>query len=345
MTDLQLTPRQQVQRVLSGQPATRPVAGPLAVHYCAKLAGVSLAEYTMEAKTLADCVLAYRDQFAPDAVWVSADTWITAEAMGATVGQADQNQPAGGVGPPRVRTPADIDTIPDPDPEHQGRWPLMIEALRRVRSGVGTETFVVGCFDQYPFSLACALMGIDQVMLKLSDDRPMIEALMQRAAQYTLAYAQALAQAGADMLSGGDSPAGLLGPRMYREVVLPVQQQLITQLKSSVAVPVSLHICGNTTHLLHDMAATGADVLELDHQVDIRQACRLVGPEVTIWGNLDPVGLLARGTPDKVRAECQSLLETVQAANHHRFVLSSGCTLALETPPENVHAMLEVTRN
>ena len=54
----------------------------------------------------------------------------------------------------------------------------------------------MACFDQYPFSLACALMGIEQVMLQLVDDRPMVEALMERCGEYAVAYAAALAEPG-----------------------------------------------------------------------------------------------------------------------------------------------------
>ena len=149
-----------------------------------------------------------------------------------------------------------------------------------------------------------------------------------------------LGRAGADMLSGGDSPAGLIGPRLYREVALPYERRVVAALKSRVP-PVSLHICGDATAILCDMAASGADVLELDHQVDIATACRTVGPEVAIWGNLDPVGLLARGTPEQVRRATLELLRAVQACGHTRFVLSSGCTLAVETPPENLQAMFD----
>ena len=92
------------------------------------------------------------------------------------------------------------------------------------------------------------------------------------------------------------------------------------------------------------MATSGADVLELDHQVDIATACRIVGPEIAIWGNLDPVGLLARGSPEQVRRETEALLQTVQSCGHRRFVLSSGCTLTVNTPPENLVAMLDVAR-
>ena len=220
-----------VGQTLLGRPVPRAVSGPLAVHYCARLAGVSMREYTLNPRTLADCVMRYYETFRPDAIWLSADTWVTAQAMGAAVAFPTDNQPMAGTGEPCVRSAADIDRIPPPDPGSQGRWPMMLEAMRHLGDALGKDVFIVACFDQYPFSLACALMGIEQVMTALMDDRPMVEALMARCAEYSVAYAAALAEAGADMLSGGDSPAGLIGPRLYREVALPLEQRVIAAVE------------------------------------------------------------------------------------------------------------------
>jgi MtaA/CmuA family methyltransferase len=262
-------------------------------------------------------------------------------------------QPLAGTGEPAIRSAADIARIPPPDPTRQGRCPLMLEALRLVKEAIGRETFVVACFDQYPFSLACALMGIERVMTQIVDDRAMVEALMDKCAEYSIAYARALADAGADMLSGGDSPAGLIGPQLYREVALPYEQRVIAALGHSKGdspifaetkigtVPVSLHICGNAMLILADMAASGADVLELDHQVDIAAAFRVLGPEIAVWGNLDPVGLLVQGTAGDVRRATSDLLKCAAACGHRRLVVSSGCTLAPDTPAENIEALIE----
>lgn len=313
--------------------------GPLAVHFCAKAASVSLRQYSTDPRALADSVLRYRERFQPDAVWVSADTWVSAEAMGARVGATNVDQPLGGIGEPAVRTAADIARIPPPDPASQGRCPLMLEALTRVVEVVGREVFVVACFDQYPFSLAAALMGVNEIMLKLTDDRPFVEALMERCLEYGAAYARAMAAAGADMLSGGDSPAGLIGPVAYREVALPFERRLIVNIKAATTTPVSLHICGDARPILKDMVSTGADVLEIDHKVDLAEACRAVGPDVALWGNLDPVGVLAQGSPAQIEKAARAAVDAVKACGHQRFVLSSGCTLALETPFENLDAM------
>ena len=334
------TSKELVRRALAGETVPRTPTGPLAVHFCARVAGLSIREYTTSARNLAESVVRYHERFKPDAVWLSADTWVSAEAMGVVVGAIGDSQPFGGHGEPLVTRASDIDRIPAPNVTEQGRYPLMIEALSRIVEALGREVWIVACFDQYPFSLAAALMGINQVMLKLSDDPPFVEALMERTREYGEAYARALAAAGADMLSGGDSPAGLIGPENYRRLALPQETRLIQSLKRSTDKPVSLHICGNAMPLLPIMAQSGADVLELDHQVDLREACRTVGSAIGIWGNLDPVSLLAHSTPREVRAAARQAIAAARAEGHARFILSSGCTLAMETPFENLEALL-----
>ncbi len=339
-----LSSKQLVSGALKGLVLPRVPTGPLAVHFCARVAGESIHRYTTNPEVLAESVIRYYERFRPDAVWLSADTWVSAQAMGARVGATDDQQPWGGFGAPLVQTARDLERIPPPEPGSQGRYPLMLEALARIVKALGQEVFVVACFDQYPFSLAAALLGINQIMLKLSEDRAMVEALMERCLEYGLAYARALSDAGADMLSGGDSPAGLIGPARYRSVALPFEQRLVAGLKQATPKPVSLHICGAAQPILADMARSGADMLEIDQKVDLARACQTVGQDIALWGNLDPVGVLAHGTVNQVERTTREALAIVKANERRRLVLSSGCTLALETPFGNLEGMLRLAR-
>lgn len=339
-----MTAKRRVLGALAGHDVQPFPTGPLAVHGCARFGGRTLREYSTRAQALAESVLRYHDRFRPDAVWVSADTWVSAEAMGARVGAASDDQPLGGLGPPAVGSVADLDRIPTPDPRTQGRYPMMIEAARRVVEAVGDETCVVACFDQYPFSLAAALMGIEALLLRCIDDPGFVRALLERCEEYAIAYGRALAGVGVDILSAGDSPAGLAGPALYESLALPAERRVIDALRVATGKPVSLHICGKVTRLLPGMAASGATFLEIDHRTDLAEAIRAVGPGMGVWGNLDPVRVLAQGTPVAVREAVHATLATVRAAGHSRFVLSSGCTLAVETPVENLDAFFDAAR-
>lgn len=332
-----------VRSTLRGEKRPRVPTGPLAVHYCARVAGYTIRRYTTDPAALAESVIRYYERFKPDAVWVSADTWVTAQAMGARVGAGSDDQPFGGLGEPLVKCRADLERLPSPDIATQGRYPIMLEALRRVVHVVGKDAFVVACFDQYPFSLAAALMGMNQIMLKVIDDPPFVEALMARCEEFGFAYGRAMAEVGADLLSGGDSPAGLLGPKLYEELALPAERRLVSRLRAATGKPVSLHICGKAIPILSLMKSSGADVLELDSAVEMGAACRIVGPEVGLWGNLDPVAVLAQGTPERVGQTARQVVHDVQATGHQRFVLSSGCTLAMETPAENLDALIRAS--
>ena len=336
--------REMVRRALEGKSVARNACGPLAVHVCARLAGIPLSEFSTRADRLADAVVRYFERFRPDAVWISADTWVTAEAMGAKVAAPGPDEPLSGTGEPAVKHARDVDRLPRPDPHTRGRQPVILEALRKVRSALGDEAFIVGCFDQSPFSLACALAGIETVLLKTVEDPSFVEALTAKAVEHVEAYGEAMAAAGADMLSTGDSPALLLGPEGYERFALPGEREVFHRLHRSTALPLSLHICGDTTALLPLMATAGADVLEVDHGVDLARATAALPPALALWGNLDPVALLLRGTAREVEYTARRLIESMDRAGRRRFVLSSGCTLAPDTPPENIQALLRAAR-
>ena len=335
-----MTSRKLVQAVLAGKQTPRVPTGPLAVHVTAALAGVRIEDYTLDLSVMVDCICRYYERFQPDAVWLSADTWVTAEAMGAAVAFPGPNQPMAGTGKSIVQSAADIDRLPAPDPHSRGRMPLMLEVLRRLRQRLGEDVFIVACFDQSPFSLACALAGINELMMMLVTDPPFVEGMLEPCIAHASAYAIALAEAGADMLSTGDSPAGMIGLDLYREFALPAERRVFETIHASCDVPASLHICGDARHILAAMATSGADVLEIDHLVSLADACRVVPADVALWGNLDPVGVLRSGTPEAVKAAAAKAVATVRSHGRMRFVLSTGCTLAPDTPAENIEALI-----
>ncbi len=333
--------RDLVRAVLAGKNTPRVPSDLLAVHATAAMAGVRIEDYTLDPTVMVDCICRYYERFQPDVVWLSADTWVTAEAMGATVAFPGPNQPLAGAGGPCVKNAADIDRLPAPDPHSLGRMPLMLQAMRLLRQRLGDEVFMVGCFDQSPFSLACALAEINELMMRLVTDPPFVDALLERCIAHASAYAVALAAAGADMLSTGDSPAGMIGPDFYQQFALPAERRVFRAIHDACDVPASLHICGDARRILAAMATSGADVLEIDHLVPLADACQSVPDSIALWGNLDPVGVIRNGTPDSIRTAAQHAIATVHSHGRRRFVLSTGCTLAPDTPPENISALMQ----
>jgi uroporphyrinogen-III decarboxylase len=128
---------------------------------------------------------------------------------------------------------------------------------------------------------------------------------------------------------------------VYRKFAYPFEVRLAAELTAR-GVPLVLHICGNTSAIMGDMAATGATLLEFDYKADMAR-CRVAAGDRVLVGNVDPSGVMALGAPAQVSDACGEAIRVLGA--NGRFILSPGCTLPATTPPENVEAMVESARS
>ena len=97
-----------------------------------------------------------------------------------------------------------------------GRIPLVCEAIRLLKQGIGDES-VIGAFVPGPFTLLSLLVRPDQLMLDLKRDPISVHAALDMMAEMVTRSAVAYHRAGADMLTiheMGGSP-GVLGPKRF----------------------------------------------------------------------------------------------------------------------------------
>jgi uroporphyrinogen decarboxylase len=127
---------------------------------------------------------------------------------------------------------------------------------------------------------------------------------------------------------------------MYREFEWGYAKRLVERLQA-VDIPLAYHICGNATRIVGDMTATGASILELDYKCDLPKIKEATRGKTTILGVIDPSGVLAFGSPDLVVEKTREELTILAPGGG--LILGPGCALAPETPPENIHALVETT--
>ena len=115
------------------------------------------------------------------------------------------------------------------------------------------------------------------------------------------------------------------------------------EFTKKTGVKVFMHICGDTMDRLEMLAATEVDGLSLDSKVDFAIAREKLGPDYLLIGNVDPTNPLALGTPELVFEHCKKVIE--QAGLEGHFILSAGCQVPEETPPQNMEAMIKAARD
>jgi len=152
-------------------------------------------------------------------------------------------------------------------------------------------------------------------------------------------YAFALLEAGGRSTSIGEpvSGPGLISPADYRRYALPQQRRMADDLKAGGGI-LANHICGDTIPIFDDYLATGAQILEIDHVTDPRRAKDLARGKACLLGTLD-TSVITLGTPGEVRDAVREAIEIL--APDGGFILGPGCALGPETPPENIHALVE----
>jgi [methyl-Co(III) methanol-specific corrinoid protein]:coenzyme M methyltransferase len=272
---------------------------------------------------------------------VPLDLCVEAEALGATI---DFREASGRAEFPRVadflykrvdeftakaQSAQRFDSI-----EHKGRIPLVCEAIKLLKESVGNE-IVIGAWVPGPFTLLSLLVETGALYLALRKSAETVHVALEATKQVLAGAANAYHRAGADFLTVhemGGSP-GALGPKSFESIVLPHLQTLFAGLPR----PAVLSACGRTNGAMRLLAASGADALSVDQTNDLAQSRKDV-PDVLLFGNLDPVGLLSQGSPAEITEAVAGVVRSGADA------VWPGCDLYLQTPLENLRALVQASQ-
>jgi uroporphyrinogen-III decarboxylase len=103
---------------------------------------------------------------------------------------------------------------------------------------------------------------------------------------------------------------------------------------------VKLHICGNITHLLPSIRTFNPDIVDLDWQLDLHEARKVLGPDIIFCGNIDPV-LIQDKSSEELYQMAHKLSQEMQGG---KFILSGGCEITVNTPKENLMALRKASK-
>ena len=241
-----------------------------------------------------------------------------------------------------VRTAADIDRLPIPDPEGELRY--VMDAVRTIRRELDGRVPLIG-FAGSPWTVGTYMVeggssrNFEHIKGMLYGAPGQLHRLLEVITRATLAYLNAQIAAGAQAVMVFDTWGGALTPSDYREFSLRYMQQIVAGLTREAEgrrVPVILFTKGGG-EWLGAMAATGCDALGVDWTTDLADARRIVQDKVALQGNLDPSVLYA--PPAQIREQVGRVLASYGKGPGHVFNLGHG--IHPEVPPEHALAMIE----
>lgn len=296
--------------------------------------------YRVDPQAIAQTHLQAWEKYGHDCLLIDTDTTMLAEAMGAQ-SECAPDEP-GRIVRPAICSLAEVDRLKVISPETDGRIPAILESIRLLARELGNEVAIRGNADQMAFDLACMVRGTQEFLMELASepDNPAIRQLLEICYQGHLAVQRAVVKAGAHFTSLGDSLAGpdVISPQMFDRFARPYEERLVQELVAHGVFTV-VHICGDTTKILPFLAKYEFCGFELDYKTEAVTAKNTVGARHVLFGNIDPSGVIARASPQEVRAATRQLISVWKPGG--RFVLNAGCAIPPTTPPENIRALIE----
>lgn len=293
--------------------------------------GAPWPEAHSDAGLMAKLAIATHELGGLEAVRVPYCLTVLAEAMGCEVNMGTKNRQPSVTAHPY---PKDLEGLKMPDNLlGTGRIPVVLEAIKIIREKVGPDVPVIGGMEG-PVTLASDLSSVKSFM-KWSIKKPdLFEQSLDLATAASIAYANAMVEAGADIIAIADPVASpdLMSPDSFKQYLQPRLQKF----SSSVSSVTVLHVCGNVNPILSYMADCGFEGLSVEEKIgSVKKAKEVIGTRARLIGNISSPFTLLPGPVDKIKAESkQALADGVD-------VLAPGCGIAPMTPLENIKAMVE----
>jgi MtaA/CmuA family methyltransferase len=334
-----VTGRDRVVATLEKKPRDHFACMPITMMFAADCLEVKYGQYARDYRTLVDGQLKTVEQFDFDHVSAISDPAREASDCGAQVQWYEDQPPAIIEEEALLADKSALVNLRVPNAWEGERMKDRIHAIENLRQRVGSDKFVEGWVEG-PCAEAADLRGINRLMIDFTDDPVFVTALFEFVVSLAIQFARAQIEAGADIIGVGDAAASLVGPRVYKQFVLPYEKKLVQTIHAAGG-SVRLHICGNTRRILNGVAELGCEMVDLDYPVPMEEARNLLGPDQVVAGNLDPVKELRDGTPGSISdrlARCRQEAGT-------NYIVAAGCEIVRGTSPANVSALVEFARS
>jgi uroporphyrinogen decarboxylase len=315
---------QRVMACFAGEKPDRVPVVPMVREWCCKQAGIKFADTMNAAEKHVYSQYYCARKFGFDVVTDIMGIHAESEAMGAVVKYGEDY-------PPTISEAViedygkDLPSLRLPNPHRDGRLPLLLACIARLKELCGGEIPVMG-YVQCPFRHAAMLRSAENLMRDTFKNKENARRLLEIATNSQIVWGTAVAQAGADIVFVSDptSSGDAVSSKTYEDWGLPYTRRVVSAIKETGA-KVLMHICGDTSDRLQMLASTGVDGLSLDAKVDFGYARKTLGPNYLLMGNVDPTSPITLGDSGTVYEYSRNVIQ--QAGEEGHLFLSAGCLI------------------
>jgi uroporphyrinogen-III decarboxylase len=228
------------------------------------------------------------------------------------------------------------------NPNEDGLMPLMLRFYQHMDKRLEAEGLGIRMVAaRGPLTTASWLTGVTALMEGLISRPDQVNKILETVTTSLIRWLEA--QLGTLRHPEGilllDDLVGMVSRRTYEKMVEPHLKRIFTHFSGILRI---YHNDTPCPHLLESLSQAGFDVFNFSHKTDIALVKEKMSGRVALMGNVAPLDLGVRGTPEQVYAVATECLD--KAAPGGGMILSFGGGISPGTLPENIDALLEAAR-
>ncbi len=232
----------------------------------------------------------------------------------------------------------DVDKIVQPDVTTDGLLPFMLNRLTRNRGRVEAMGHQIKfSVSRGPLNIASFLMGTRELLMLLGTEPEKTHRLLRVINDFLIAWhaRQRAAIASIDGMLVLDDIVGLVGEDDFKEFAFPY-------LKTLFDAPVAVKLfhndadCRQSVKYYPDL---GINLYNPGIQMSANELHRATDNRLTVLGNIPPRDVLAKVTPDEVRAAVQTMLADTK--DQTRLLPSCAVGMPPGVTTANLRAFIE----
>ncbi|MBP1908430.1 methylcobamide:CoM methyltransferase MtaA [Methanolobus bombayensis] len=258
-------------------------------------------------------------------------TTVIAETLGCTFNEGSiDTQPYQLDFPCKTKEDAEEFLLPDSLADSR-RISIMLKAAEIIKNKSQEDIPVIAGMIG-PASIAFYLCGAKNYLRWCITEPQLLKRLIKLGTEVCVEYANLLFERGVDAVVIIDSEAGpdLLPPPLFSELVFPEYRSLTANMKGHSI----LHICGDATDIMDQMADSGFGGLSIEERTDLSYAKSIVSGRACLIGNVSPAATLLSKPADQIKKEAK------QCIRDGAGILAPGCGIAPRTPVDNIKAFV-----
>ena len=306
----------------------------------APLMGMSLDDYYHSAEKMCALELYLQDNFHSDGAGLSTTLRGMAEAMGSKIKYSARN--IAQLETPAIDSLDEVDKLKYVDVDKDGRLSIILEGLRMVKEKLGDTVPVSGTVTG-PFTIAAMVVGTEKLLMGIVRQPDKVHQMLEIITENNRRYIERMLEIGVGVgFADPVSSTSLIRVKHYEQFSLPYLKKNVDYIKANGG-GCGLHICGTSRKIWEDLQGAGIGVFGLDNVEDLTEAKEVLGPYMAIQGNVPPVDVMRFGTPqDVLRSSKECIRKAWDSPNG--FTLTSGCQTPMDTPRENMTALMDAAR-